>query len=63
MPPESRPHGGKLDKLRNNTKLPVSDRDRVEALWVAYGGWVTSMDGLDMLGEQRVKDLVRLLNG
>src|ERR1700676_1295649 len=63
MSTENRPHGGKLDKLRNNTKLPVPDRDRVEALWVAYGGWLASMDALDTRGEQRVEDLVRLLNG
>jgi hypothetical protein len=62
MPPESQPHGGKLDKLRQNTKLPEPDRDRVDALWVAYEDWLRTMDALDTRGEQRVEDLVRLLN-
>jgi hypothetical protein len=62
MPTESRPHGGKLDKLRNNTKLPGPDRDRVDALWAAYEQWLTSMDALGTRGEQRVGELVRLLN-
>jgi hypothetical protein len=62
MPTESRPHGGKLDKLRKNTKLPRPDRDRVEALWVAYEQWLASMDALGGRGEQRVGELVRLLN-
>ena len=62
VPRENQPHGGKLDKLRQNTKLPEPDRDRVEALWVAYENWLTTMDALDTRGEQRVEDLVRLLN-
>lgn len=62
MSTESQPHGGKLDKLRQNTKLPELDRDRVDALWVAYEDWLRTMDALDARGEQRVDDLVRLLN-
>jgi Bpu10I restriction endonuclease len=60
VPRENQPHGGKLDKLRQNTKLPEPDRDRVEALWVAYENWLTTMDALDTRGEQRVEDLVLL---
>lgn len=62
MSTESRPHGGKLDKLRSNTKLPDPDRDRVEALWVAYEQWLASMDALRSRGQPRVEELVRLLN-
>ncbi len=62
MNTDNRPHGEKLNKLRTNDKLPASDRQRVDAVLVAYKSWLGGMDALDTSDEQRVKDLVRLLN-
>jgi hypothetical protein len=62
MATESRPHGDKLDKLTGNEKLPDHDRRRVESARKAYDKWLADMNVLTTCGDDRVEDLVRLLN-
>jgi hypothetical protein len=62
MQTQSRPHGDKLDKLRENSKLPMSDRECVDTIRAAYRDWLKGMDSLTTSGERRVAELVALLN-
>ncbi|CTU51773.1 Bpu10I family restriction endonuclease [Escherichia coli] len=57
-----RAHGDKLHALARNTKLPASDRPRVEAQIQAYDSWVASMDALQSEGDELLAELVDLLN-
>lgn len=56
------PHGDKLRELGTNSKLPIDDRLRVERQIAIYEQWVTSMIQLTSTGNQKVVDLVELLN-
>lgn len=58
----AKPHGDKLDGLQRNAKLPPADRLRVEQAKERYNEWVAAMDGLPSEGDERVRDLVTLLN-
>ncbi|MDE1241444.1 Bpu10I family restriction endonuclease [Vibrio aestuarianus] len=57
-----RAHGDKLHALARNTKLPASDRPRVEAQIQVYDSWVASMDALQSEGDELLAELVGLLN-
>jgi len=58
-----RPHYDRLVGLRDNPKLPESEQPRVAAAIERYQQWVAAMNALSSEGDQRVRDLVRLLNG
>lgn len=56
------PHRSKLEELLTNPKLPVTDRDRVQAALVRYDEWIREMRGLGTTGHDKVRDLVTVLN-
>ena len=56
------PHGDKLRELLTNAKLPAVDQPRVVRALAAYEQWISSMAGLSSVGDERVADLVRMLN-
>jgi hypothetical protein len=56
------PHHAKLRELLVNSKLPDQDQQRVEQAIERYHQWVADMDRLATLGNERVSDLVTLLN-
>jgi len=60
--PRPTPHLSKLEELSQNSKLPDSDRPRVEAALARYRGWIVEMEALKTTGEQKVVDLVAALN-
>lgn len=62
VPETGRPHSDKLAGLLANPKLPVVDQPRIEAAIARYQEWVRAMDALPSAGEERVRDLVCLLN-
>jgi len=57
------PHGSKLKELLSNSKLPSDDLPAVENAIHVYDDWIASMGALQSKGEERVSDLVNLLNG
>ena len=57
-----KPHGDKLRELLNNGKLPAADVPRVEKAINRYENWIAAMASLQTTGDERVKDLVALLN-
>ena len=57
------PHGSKLRELISNTKLPSEDLPAVERAVENYNAWISNMSSLTSSGEDRVRDLVALLNG
>ncbi|MER7077088.1 Bpu10I restriction endonuclease [Saccharopolyspora kobensis] len=56
------PHGDKLRELVRNPKLPSVDRPKVLALLEQYDQWLREMAGLASAGDEKVRDLVALLN-
>ncbi|MGP5147608.1 Bpu10I family restriction endonuclease [Corynebacterium variabile] len=56
------PHGSKLRELLNNSKLPDLDRSRVTAAIERYDQWIDKMKNLTSTGDDKVADLVDLLN-
>ena len=56
------PHKSKLEELLVNQKLPEGDVPRVEAALRRYDKWIDDMTTLTTVGEDKVRDLVRLLN-
>lgn len=56
------PHRAKLKELLNNEKLPEADREAVEATLDIHNAWIEEMDALDSKGEEKVEELVQLLN-
>lgn len=56
------PHKSKLEELLVNQKLPEGDRDRVLAALTRYAQWIDDMKMLKSVGEDKVRDLARLLN-
>ncbi|WP_405804750.1 Bpu10I family restriction endonuclease [Streptomyces sp. NBC_01187] len=56
------PHGDKLRELLKNPKVPVLDRPKVQELLEHYENWIARMSSLDSQGEERVRELVDLLN-
>ena len=56
------PHGDKLVELVNNPKLPEVDRPRVHEALSHYEQWRTSIRMLTSTGEQRIRDLVDVVN-
>jgi hypothetical protein len=56
------PHGSKLKELVSNTKLPPGDITAVETAVQTYEHWIESMSSLTSTGQQKIKDLVDLLN-
>lgn len=57
-----RAHGDKLHALVQNTKLPATDRPRVEGQIQAYDSWVARMDALEGEGDELLRKLIDLLN-
>ena len=57
------PHGPKLKELSSNSKLPAEDHKAVASAISAYEKWISDMTSLKSNGEEKVKDLVKLLNG
>lgn len=57
-----RPHYDKLVGLLANPKVPALDRPRIEAAIAYYDAWIEAMDALQSEGDQRVHDLVGVLN-
>jgi hypothetical protein len=55
-------HGDKLKALLVNTKLPPSDRKRVEKSISQYESWVAALSGAKGSGAVLLNDLVQLLN-
>lgn len=58
----SAPHGDKLRALRDNNKLPASDRPRVQEQIAIYDRWVAALDALQTEGDDLLRDMVGLLN-
>ena len=56
------PHGDKLRELLSNPKLPAVDQPRVVAALAAYEQWISGMAELSSVGDDRVADLVQMLN-
>ena len=56
------PHGSKLRELLTNEKLPKEDYGKVEEAIKAYDKWIADMAALTTKGQEKVVDLVRLLN-
>jgi hypothetical protein len=56
------PHRDKLRELVYNPKLPEMDKGRVQEALGAYEEWRRSARSLRSTGEQRILDLVELLN-
>jgi hypothetical protein len=57
------PHGDKLRELAVNGKLPEGDRARLSSVLLrSYRSWRDQVAGLNSLGDERVADLVQLLN-
>ncbi len=63
VPETGRPHYDKLVGLLANPKLPEIEKPRIAAAIERYRTWVAAMDALSSEGDQRVRDLVKLLNG
>lgn len=57
-----KPHGEKLYKLLTNSKLPKADAERVKRIIQEYENWIKSMNALTSKGDEKVRDLVALLN-
>lgn len=55
-------HGDKLKALLQNSKLPRSDRSRVEAAVQKYEGWIAGLKAAEGSGSQLLGKLVRDLN-
>jgi len=60
--PRPTPHRSKLEELLGNAKLPAIDRPRVVNALSRYGEWIQAMQELSSVGEQKIGDLVALLN-
>lgn len=60
--PRPTPHLSKLRELLNNTKVPDEDRNSIQEAVDHYHSWTNSMRSLESVGEQKVRDLVGLLN-
>ncbi|HHT41166.1 MAG TPA: Bpu10I family restriction endonuclease [Actinomyces sp.] len=58
----STPHGSKLRELLTNEKLPKDDVPRVEKAIQRYDKWINSMADLTSIGDDKVEQLVDLLN-
>ena len=57
------PHLFKLEVLLSNEKLPDSDRRKIEEVTLPrYREWVAAMDSLTCEGDDKVTELVNLLN-
>src|SRR2546428_13166075 len=56
------PHRAKLRELLVNSKLPEQDKERVKQTIEQYQRWIAEMNVLSSEGDQRVADLVDLLN-
>jgi len=56
------PHISKLRELLNNPKVPESDHKNVHAAIARYEAWISAMAELQSVGDEKVSDLVRLLN-
>ena len=56
------PHGDKLKALRENDKLPDSDKDGVEAAIQKYEEWISESKEIIKGGEELVQRLVKSLN-
>lgn len=56
------PHGDKLRELLTNAKLPAEDHPRVEQQINIYDRWVEQMAELTSQGDDKVQELVELLN-
>jgi len=57
------PHGSKLKELTSNPKLPNEDLPAVKKAVATYDAWIAEMASLTSKGEERVEELVSLLNG
>ena len=55
------PHGDKLKALRENDKLPNSDKDGVEAAIQKYEEWISESKEIIKGGEELVQRLVKSL--
>jgi len=56
------PHYAKLRELLTNDKLPEIDKQTLEKVTARYRNWVASMDALTSEGDDRVQELITLLN-
>jgi hypothetical protein len=56
------PHGPKLRELVSNPKLPAKDLEAVKSAIKTYEKWIADMSSLKSTGEDKVKDLVDLVN-
>lgn len=56
------PHGPKLRELISNPKLPAEDLQSVKDAIKTYEKWISDMSSLKSTGENKVKDLVKLVN-
>lgn len=56
------PHKSKLQELVHNRKLPESDVAAVTRALSAYEHWIASMKAVKSTGDEKVFELVRLLN-
>ena len=64
--PETRvrptPHKSKLEELLNNRKVPVEDAEAVQRALNHYKSWIGTMKAVTATGEEKVRQLVQLLN-
>lgn len=62
MPELSQPHYTKLIALRNNSKLPESDRERLEEVFKKYHEWIAELESIDRGQVNTVARLVEATN-
>ncbi len=56
------PHRSKLVELTSNAKAPQADREAAAESLERYDAWIAAMASLTSAGDEKVRDLVSLLN-
>jgi len=57
------PHFDKLNALLQNDKVPTADKPKIGGFIGRYKEWVAALEGVKSKGGDRLRDMVRLLNG
>jgi hypothetical protein len=56
------PHGGVLDALARNSKLPLSDRPKVQETNDRYKDWIAALQGATLSGDKCLAAMVKATN-
>jgi Bpu10I-like restriction endonuclease len=57
------PHFDKLNALLLNDKVPNADKPRIRKFIERYKTWITALDGIRARNDERLRQMVGLLNG